>query len=235
MITSAQLLAVTMAIAAAAACRQGTPSGTDAARTGRSMVRVVNALPSGKKVDVTGDDRTLFSGVNYKQVTPYAQVRDSLIALRALAADDNQLLADDREMMLDGVRYTALILPGDNGATQIRVVRDDVAADPGKARIRVINASPSVKSADFAVLGEKAALFQGADFTDEAGYKDVAPATITLDVRVNAKSVKPMILKPVHLEAGKAYTIVILGGRGAPAEAINVEDGVSPPPAPRGN
>ncbi len=243
-IDSTRMLALALFVVAAAACREAktaqpvvstanggasvSPAGTDAARAGKSMVRVVNALPSDHHVVLTGDDRTLFSDVLYKQVTPYAEVKDNLIALRVLTADQNNVLADDHEMMADGIRYTALVLPDGKGGTQLKVVRDDVEPDSGKARLRVINASPTVKNADFAILGEKTALFKGVDFTDEAGYKDLAPSTITLDVRQNAKSVKPMILKPLHLEAGKAYTIVIVGGKGAPVETVVFEDAITP-------
>jgi hypothetical protein len=237
-------LALAMFVVAIAACREGktqepvvsttkggtsvSPAGADAARSGKSMVRVINALPSKHKVELTGNDHTLFSDVLYKQVTPYAEVKDDLIALRVLTTEDNTLLADDHEIMIDGIRYTALVLPDAKGGTQLRIVRDDVAAGAGKARLRVINASPTVKNADFAILGEKEALFTGVDFTDEAGFKDIVPATITLDVRQSAKSVKPMILKPLHLVAGRAYTIVIVGGKGAPVEALVFEDAITP-------
>jgi hypothetical protein len=240
---AARKLALAMFVVAIAACREGkaqapavtntqggssvSPAGSLAARAGRSMVRVINALPSTHKVALTGDDRTLFSDVLYKQVTPYAEVKGSRIALRVLTTEDNTLVADAREMMADGVRYTALVLPDDYGGMQLKVVRDDLAPAAGKARLRVINASPTVKNADFCILGEKSTLFQGADFTDEAGYKDIEPATVTLDVR-QTKSVKPMILKPLHLEAGRAYTIVIVGGKGAPVEAVVFEDAITP-------
>jgi len=236
-------LAFAMLVVAITACREGrtqepvvsttkggasvSPAGTDAARAGKSMVRVINAVPSKHKVELTGDDRTLFSDVLYKQVTPYVEVKDNLIALRVLTTEENALLADDHEMMIDGIRYTALVLPDEKGGLQLKVVRDDIAPAAGKARLRVINASPTVKNADFAILGEKTALFQGVDFTDEAGYKDVEPGTITLDVRQSTKSVKPMILKPLHLVAGKAYTIVIVGGKGAPVEAVVFEDAIT--------
>jgi hypothetical protein len=239
-----RMLALALFVVVAAACREGktnepvvstakggasvSPAGTDAARAGKSMVRVVNAVPSDHNVVLTGDDRTLFSNVVYKQITPYAEVKDNLIKLRVLTADQNNVLADDHEMMVDGLRYTALVLPDDKGGTQLKVVRDDLAPGAGKSRLRVINASPSVQNADFAILGEKTALFKGVDFTDEAGYKDVDPSTITLDVRQNAKTVKPMILKPLHLESGKAYTIVIVGGKGAPVEAVVFEDAITP-------
>jgi hypothetical protein len=241
---SSRTLALAMMVVAVAACREGktqepvvstgggaasvSPAGTVAARAGKSMVRVLNAMPSKHTLDLTGDDRTLFSDVVYKQVTPYAEVKDNLIALRVLKTEDNSLLADGHEMMLDGIRYTALVLPDEKGGTQLKVVRDDLAPGTGKARLRVINASPAVDNADFAILGQKAALFKGVDFTDEAGYKDIDPSTITLDVRQNAKSVKPMILKPLHLETGKAYTIVIVGGRVAPVEALVFTDAITP-------
>ena len=40
--------------------------GDSAAGQGRSMVRLVNALPANQSIDVSGDDRTIFSAVSYK-------------------------------------------------------------------------------------------------------------------------------------------------------------------------
>jgi hypothetical protein len=109
-----------------------------------------------------------------------------------------------------------------------------VPAD-GQARIRIINASPAVKDSAISLLGESKALFTGPDFASTDSYKDIAPGTVTLDIRQNSKRVTPMLLKTLHLEAGKAYTIVIIGGHGSPVECFTFEDAVGLTTALRGS
>jgi hypothetical protein len=234
------LLTTALVLTAGAACREGKSAEVehtarvsrvpalraryDVASAGRSMVRVLNAIPSTKKLDLTGDDRTLFSDVKYKELTPYAELHGDVVVFRALSTEGSTLLADGRMSLTDGGHYTALVLPDAKGGALLRVICDDVPPAPALSRLRVINASPMVKDAGIAILGEAQALFRGADLAKVDGYRDVAPGTVTLDVRENANGVKPSLLKIMHLEAGKAYTIVITGAKGSLIEAFTVED-----------
>ena len=231
-----RLLAAALMIVVSAGCRGEAqePVIPAAAKTGKSMVRMINAMPSPRAVQLTGDERTLFSDVHYKDVTAYTEVRDDLITLRVLVADDKPL-ADNHEILTDGDRYTAIVVPDGKGGTRLRVLRDDVARTAGQARIRVINASPAVRDAAIALLSDSKPLFSGVDFATTDGYKDVAPGTVTLDIRKDAKHVTPMVLKSLHLEAGKAYTFVIIGGNGSPVEVFSFEDAVELTTALRGS
>jgi hypothetical protein len=233
---TSKLLAAALMIIAGAGCRGKAqqPVILTTAKAGKSMVRVINAMPSPSAVRLTGDERTLFSDVHYKDVTPYAEVRDELIALRVLAADDKPV-ADNHEILHEGDRYTAVLFRDEHGGTRLRVIKDDVVPADGQARIRIINASPAVKDSAISLLGESKALFTGVDFATPDSYKDVAPGTITLDIRQNAKHVTPMLLKTLHLEAGKAYTIVIIGGHGTPVECFTFEDAILLTTALRGS
>jgi len=48
-------------------------AGTPVARRGKSLVRVVNAIPGDGTIDISGDDRTVFYDVAYRTVTPYTE------------------------------------------------------------------------------------------------------------------------------------------------------------------
>ena len=200
------------------------PSGDAAAGAGRSMVRLVNALPANQSIDVSGDDRTLFSAVTYKKVTPYVEVKDNQINFKLFPAAKDSSIADNSEMMKDGNRYTIVALPDDKGGATMRILRDEVVPDSGKARIRVINAAPGVKDADVALQGQKDPLFSDVDYKSEAGYKDITPITATVEIRGDDPNSKPILVKNVHFDAGKAYTIVLTGWKSKPVEVITFDD-----------
>ena len=74
------------------------PSGDQAAGAGRSMVRLVNALPANQSIDVSGDDRTLFSAISYKKVTPYVEVKDNRVTFRLFPAAKDSAIPPDRRL-----------------------------------------------------------------------------------------------------------------------------------------
>jgi hypothetical protein len=200
------------------------PSGDAAAKEGKSMVRLVNALPNSKAIDVSGDDQALFTAVGYKTVTPYVEVENNQVNFKLHAATKDSTLADNSEMMADGNRYTIVALPDDKGGATMRILRDEIVPDSGKARVRVINAAPGVKDVDVALQGQKDALFEDVDYATEAGYKDITPVTATVEIRREDPKGKTILVKDVHFEPGKAYTIVLTGSKTNPVEVITFED-----------
>jgi hypothetical protein len=201
------------------------PSGVAAAAQGKSMVRLVNAVP-GQTVSVTGDEAPVFASVAYKTVTPYVEVKDNVIKFRlraAGAAAGDQALAENTETLADGSRYTIVALPGDNGHASLHVMRDEVIPDAGKARIRVINAAPDLGDVDVAVGSTRNALFDKVGFGHEAGPKDVDPVSMAIAIR-NAHNA-PVRVHTMTLAAGRSYTIVLAGRTGS-FEGITFDDAV---------
>jgi hypothetical protein len=58
-------------------------AGVAVARRGKSMVRLVNAVPGDVRLDLSGDDRTVFYDVEYRDVTPYTEIGDNVVKFRA--------------------------------------------------------------------------------------------------------------------------------------------------------
>jgi hypothetical protein len=233
-----------LAVALAAACRvdktdaavvsttdQGAteihPAGASVAPTGRSMVRLVNAVPSMQKVDLAGDGRTLFAGVKYTEVTAYAHVHDDLIAFRLLRSGADTSLADDDEVMRDGGRYTVIALRDEKGGVQLLVLVDDVVAGESQPRIRVVNAASTVKGADLAILGQRDPIFTAVSFGDASDFEGAPQRTVTIVLRLDLGGTNPVLLKNLRLAAGKAYTIVLAGGGTEPLDTFTIEDAIT--------
>jgi hypothetical protein len=197
-------------------------SGVDAARRGKSMVRLVNAVPGAAAVDLTADDKSVFTAVAYKAVTPYAEIGDNMVKLHLQGAG-GAVLADNSETMTDGYRYTVIALPKKDGGVDLKVVRDEVIPDSGKVKLRVIHAAPGMGEIDVLVPGEKEPLFDNVNYATEAGYKDLAPMTGVLEIR-GEHGAAPIRVKSMKFEAGKAYTVIISGPTGQKADVTVFDD-----------
>jgi hypothetical protein len=202
-------------------------SGDTAARRGKSLVRFVNAVPD-QALDITTEDRATFINVEFKAVTPYTEIGDNLVKFRVRAADGDSVLADNSETLGDGVRYTVVAMPTADGKVSIRVLRDELVPDSGKARIRVIQATPGLSDVDVALSGQKDLVFDNVKYGTEAGYKDVPPSTATLEFRMGDPPhvTVPLRLKTMSLVTGKAYTLVIVGAKPRGIQTIAFTDAV---------
>jgi hypothetical protein len=184
----------------------------------------------------------------YKEVPAGQQT----FRIRAAGREMGQPLAENREMMGGGDHYTIIAEPstGMTGATtdgtrmdhadrnrpttdqtsgaaaraDLRVVSDDLAPpSSGKAKVRVIHASPDVGEVDVYVRGRNDALFSGVNATSETRYTEVDPMTATLEVRPQGQKTALLTIPNLTLDAGKIYTVVITGHKGK-LEALRVED-----------
>ena len=199
------------------------PSGVAAAADGKSLVRFVNTLQAPKSLDMKVNDRVLFDNIASKTVTPYAEVQTNSPTFTVRLAGKDSSLAENKEAVADGKRYTAVALPKADGKSELRVWRDDLMPDSGKARIRVIHAAPGLDDITITVVGQKDPLFKGINYASEAGFKDIAPADVMLVISRSAKGSIPIKLKSMHLVAGHAYSIVLITKKGD-LDTITFED-----------
>jgi hypothetical protein len=197
------------------------PASAAAARRDTALVRMVHAIPAGSTVDVTADEMRMFEGVSFRDITPYKEVDGQRyeFALRgAGAAMTAEPLARNSEGLDDGEYYTVFALPGDDGRATLRVVEDDhEVPDAGKARVRVVHAAANAGELDVVVAGQDNALISGVDFRSVTGYDQIDPQVGELTMRTHGGTTAVANLGNVSIEAGKSYTIVVVGGTGRQA------------------
>jgi len=207
------------------------PAGTTAAARGEAMVRLVNALPTAPMVQVKSGDSALFANVKYKDVTEYREVGDKTADFKLVTSGQptDKPAAENHEMLGNGGRYTVLALPEKDGSgASLKVMRDELTPDSGKAQVRVINAAPGVGEIDVVVGGAKDPLFNNVNFGNEAGFKTIEPATGSVTVRSADKHKRLVSVPNTKFEAGKSYTFVITGSPMSKVEAITFNDAVKP-------
>ena len=199
------------------------PSTTAAAINGTSLVRFVNALPTPKGVDLMVNDKAVFQGIATKAVTPYAEVATNSPRFTLRGTGKDSMMAENKEVIVDGRRYTAVALPKADGTSELRLWRDELVPADGKARIRVIHAAPGIDDVRIGVAGSDQPLFTGVSYGSEAGFKDVTPNDLMLVIRRNVAGAEPIKLKAIRLVAGRAYTLVLVTRKGV-LQVITFED-----------
>jgi hypothetical protein len=208
------------------------PSSASAKHRDEALVRVVNAAPSGN-LDLFAGDLLLFDGLAYKAVTPYRALDGQryAFALRPAGMALAKPLASNTEGLSDGAFYTAVAMPGDGQGPQLRVVSDQLDSPArGKARLRVIHAGTDAGPVQIRPNGSTEQLLEGIEYQSVSAYRDVAPINGGIDIVGQGASATILATVNAHLEAGRFYTIVIVGTAraGTGLEAFLIEDALSP-------
>jgi len=204
------------------------PASSDAAKRDKALVRVVHAMPAQPAVDAFAGDSRTFSNVTYKTVTPYAELADDRQRLTIKSVGESATLAENSENFAGGNHYTLIAVPSAarDPKPELKVLADDLTPpSDGKARVRVINASPDAGEIDVYVMKDAEKLFGAVNFKSEAGYTEITPTTTVVEVRPEGKK-KPLLMLPqFSFKANKTYTIVVMGRTGDNTlEAVTVED-----------
>jgi hypothetical protein len=210
------------------------PSAAAASSRDEALVRVVHAIPFGSAMDVYAGDLLAFDAVGFKSVTSYRALDGKRYAfsLRPAGMTNAKPLATNTEGLEDGRYYSVFALPGEGRSALLRVVGDDLDRPAnGKSRLRIVHGGEGLDSIDIRTSGAATDLLTGVKFRDVTDYQDVAAFNGTIEVRSGDKAV--LMLPAAHLEAGRFYTMVIVGRAGAPAagggglEAFIIEDQLS--------
>jgi hypothetical protein len=212
------------------------PPAAEAAKHDLALVRVVHAVPGGDRADFFAGDQVAFPEVEYKAVTPYRELPDqpTTFRLRPAGQDTSAPLAESAEGLAGGKHYTVVALPGgkDQPAT-LKVLSDElVPPTEGKSSVRVLNASPDAGQVEVIVGGRIDPVVRNVDGNAASGYQEVDPLEGTLEVRKGDGKRVLARLPDTHLDAGKLYTVIVVGRTaGKPrVEVVMVEDEVRPDP-----
>ncbi|HEY5491779.1 MAG TPA: DUF4397 domain-containing protein [Gemmatimonadaceae bacterium] len=179
---------------------------------GHSLVRIVNATRGGD-ISVQLSQETLFNNVKSGSVTDYREISNDLadFTVRAAGNPEGVKIAEKERVLRDGNRYTVILIAEDVSKSTLHVIKDDVIADSGKARLRVLHAAPGAPEFDISIKGATDKLFADVGFKNEAGYKDLAPSIVTIEFRAKGQSKVLLTVPKLDLKQGTATTIVVTG------------------------
>jgi hypothetical protein len=225
--------------------RSTAPPAKEVAQRKNTLVRVIHATPGLAAIDLFTNDTKIFVETGYKAVTPYSEIPiDNLtLRLRLSGQEGAEPLAEEKKSFSAGSHYTVLVVPKNATAifskdtgqgAELRFIDDDfVAPASGKAKVRVVDASPDLDKVDVFATGRSVALSQGIEFGGDSKYAEVEPLNGALEVRRAGENIATLTVPDVRFEAGKFYTITVVGRTkgAAKLESIIVEDEFSAAPA----
>jgi hypothetical protein len=203
-----------------------------------ALVRFVHALPSLAAVDLFANDTKITGDVRYKAVTSYSEIPtdNQTLRLRLSGQEGAEPVADEKKNFSAGKHYTVIAVPRNATAifskdtgqgAELRLIDDDLVAPAnGKARVRVIDASPDLEKLDVFATGRSDVISQGVAFGEDSKYADVEPLNGTLEVRRAGENIATLTVPDVRFAAGRLYTIIVIGRTkgSAKLESIIVED-----------
>ena len=191
---------------------------------GAAQVRFLHAVPGAGEATVTADGQSVgsagFGGVSDPAAVPSGPTRFVLEAPGGVRLTKSARL-------LDGGSYTVVGLARGNSA-ELRLYRNG-AADPGRARLRMVHAAPELGTANLALNGKVVA--KGAAYTDETRYWTLPPGPEKLAVLDPGSEEMALGMRSVPLAAGTATTAYVVGSRGERVKVVLVDDATTAPAA----
>lgn len=225
---------------------QGTttaPPASEAAARKGALVRFVHAVPGLAPVDLFAGDTRAFEGLIYKHVAAYRELpgASGLYRLRLAGQETGEPLAEKTEGFGAGRHHTIVAFPATGSGlfskgegVEMRFIADEF--DPpaaGRARVRVVNASPDLGDVDLYATGRAEPLVKGAKTGAATAYAEAEPAGAGLEVRRAGENITTLTVPGAKVEAGRFYTVFLVGGTkgAAKLEGFVVEDQFGPAPS----
>jgi hypothetical protein len=219
------------------------PAASEVAARKNALVRFVHAVPGLAPVDVFAGDGKAFDAVIYKYVTAYRELptASAPFRLRLAGQDAAEPLAQETDSFGIGHYHTIVAFPADGSGllskgadVKLRFLTD--ALEPpsaGKARVRLVNASPDLGEVDLYATGRAEPVLKGANAGAATAYTETEPTGAGLEVRRAGENITTLAVPGTKLEAGRLYTIFIVGGTKGTAklESFVIEDQLGAAPA----
>ncbi len=193
----------------ASGCRYGAHDSDGAA-----SVRLINAVPDAGGLDVSVDGKRVWRRAEFRSSTGYKSVSAGTYPVQIDADGPGTTLLTKSLVFDKHQAYTLLALgqAGRGGApARVQVLPDQnpVPLPPGKASLRLINASPGTPAVDLVIntiVGLKA-----------VGYGRRSESVLLAGGRYSVQLAVPgtaqMLVSPVSLElaSGQSYTLIAMG------------------------
>lgn len=185
--------------------------GREAALHDTALIRFFNADAHRTPITVYSQKQAVFSGVAYKMITPYQEIERGYSQF-TLRHDGDKDLAATRRELFPGRHYTLISIPTKKAEARLESFSDNLGRiDPGQARVRLINATASVKDLDLYIRSTSTRVLRGSGGGDIVSFAEMYAA----DVEIRADN-KPATgsLADLKVEPGKLYTFIAVDDGG---------------------
>lgn len=177
-----------------------------------NMVRVMHASPDAPAVDIYVDGNAVLRDVPFFAYSNYLSLPDgtySIAVTPAGAPVEDAVLSGPLEVR--GGYTGTLAAVGFLDDIEAVLYEDNNAPVPaGKARVRVIHASPNAPAVDVKLAGTSTVVVQNAPFKASA-YVEVDAGTYQFDISPAGQSAVVFTTPALRFESGWIYTLVATG------------------------
>jgi hypothetical protein len=222
---------------AASALLLGIPAAAIAhassATTGTGWIRLAHLSPNTPAVDVylysfgNSNAQIVLHHVAYGTVSPYEAVQagDYSVAMRAAGASSTSQPVLSTSVTVKADHAYTVAGMGPESGLRLQVMDDDLTTPPGKALVRVIQASLKQQTVKVTCGGKT--IVPKASFASVTSYQAIPAGTWTMAAIGGSQTAS----RAVTLTAGTVHTLVVLDGSSG-LEMISLEDaaGAGQPP-----
>jgi hypothetical protein len=155
-----------------------------------SRVRVVHASPDAPAVDVLVDGSAVLSGVSFGDVSDYLDLAAGTYTVKITATGDPDTVAFEGDVSVEADTDYTVAAVGELSEETFRPAMfvDDNSVQRGRARVRIVHASPDAPAVDVTVNDAETTLVDGLAFGDASGYLPLHPGPVTVEVRPDSES-----------------------------------------------
>lgn len=175
-----------------------------------ARVRVVHASPDAPAVDVFIDGQRALTNIPYKRITDYATLPAGTRQVQVAPTGTTNFVISANLNLQAGMDYT-VVATGQVANIRPLVLTDDNSAPAaGKAKLRVVHASPNTPAVDIAVAGGPV-LVPNISFGNASGYLAVDAGTVNVEARPAGTTTAALSVPNFTMNAGRIYTVFAVG------------------------
>jgi hypothetical protein len=188
--------------------------------SGEAGIRVIHASPDAPAVDIYVNGQKAISNLAFKEASPWAMLPAGTYDVKVTAAGGSDAVIQ-APLTLDGGKYYSVVATGKLANITPKVIVDELSSsDSGKAKLRIVHASPDAPAVDIAVKGGPV-LVSNLAFPDYTDYLTLDPMTVDVEVRAAGTNTVALAVPGLTLEGGKVYTVYAVGLlSGSPALSV---------------
>ncbi len=189
----------------------------------RAQIRAVHAAYDAPAVDVLVDNVEALGDVPFKAASGYLEVLSGARNFKINAANTSNTVIQATPTLERGLDYTLIAVGSLTSGTlePLLAVDDNSAPASGKAKVRVIHASPDAPAVDIYVDNAKA--LSNVPYKAISDYLEVAAGQANIQVFATGTTTSPVIDATVTLADGTIYTIIAMNQLPA-IEPVVLED-----------
>lgn len=178
--------------------------------TRKTLVRLFNALPENKAVDIYADGILLFENIGFKEFTKYvyAILGTHRVEIYEAGGISNPILATEINLPVGQIFTLAII--GAPGQYSLLVVKDDINEVPSSQSAigRTVNILYGAPEIDLLSNGEPS--ISNITYRDETPYVFIPSGTYEITVE-ESKTGNLLLEKNIEFKVNRIYTLYIVG------------------------